>query len=150
VHVTVTATGGWVDTALSVSPADVVDIAAQGSWTPDGAHFAGPDGFDSSLPSADNFFNLTDLGVCADCAPTKYRHWGMLISYTGSSPPGVGSYVSKAVADQAMLIDGVGSHLDGSWPYTGELWLAFNDDAYSGNTSDNSGQVTATIIVTHA
>jgi hypothetical protein len=74
----------------------------------------------------------------------------MLISYTGSSPPGVGSYVSKAVADQARLIDGVGSHLDGNWPYTGELWLAFNDDAYSGNTSDNSGQVTATITVTHA
>ena len=150
VHVTVTATEGWVDTGLSVSPADVVDIAAQGSWTPDGVHFTGPDGFDSSLPSADNFFNLTDLGVCADCAPTKYGHWGMLISYTGSSPPGVGSYVSKAVADRARLIDGVGSHLDGNWPYTGELWLAFNDDAYSGNTSDNSGQVTATITVTHA
>jgi hypothetical protein len=44
----------------------------------------------------------------------------------------------------------VGSNLDGNWPYTGELWLSFNDDAYSGNTSDNSGQVTATITVTHA
>jgi len=150
VHVTVTATGGWVDTGLSVSPADVVDITAQGSWTPDGVNFTGPDGFGSSLLSADNFFNLTDLGVCADCAPTRYPHWAMLISYTGSSPPGVGSYTSKAVAGQARLIDGVGTHLDGNWPYTGELWLAFNDDAYSGNTSDNSGQVTATITVTHA
>ena len=44
----------------------------------------------------------------------------------------------------------MGSHLDGNWPYTGELRLAFNDDADSGNTSDNSGQVTATILVTHA
>jgi hypothetical protein len=54
------------------------------------------------------------------------------------------------VAGQARLIEGVGSHVDGNWPYAGELWLAFNDDAYSGNTSDNSGQVTATITVTHA
>jgi hypothetical protein len=149
-HVTVTATGGWVDTGLSLSPADVVDVTAQGSWTPDGVNITGPDGFGSSLLSAGNFFNLTDLGVCADCAPTKYPHWAMLISYTGSSPPAVGSYTSEAVASQARLIDGVGSHLDGNWPYTGELWLAFNDDAYSGNTSDNSGQVTATITVTHA
>jgi len=43
-----------------------------------------------------------------------------------------------------------GSHPDGNRPYTGDLLLAFNNDAYSGNTSDNSGQVTATITVMHA
>jgi serine/threonine protein kinase len=73
----------------------------------------------------------------------------MLISYTGASPPAIGSYTSTAVKGRARLIGGVGSRYNDPWPYSGELWLACNDDAYSGNTSDNSGEVTATITVTH-
>ena len=145
--VTIPAGGGWVDTGVKVTPADLVTITAAGSWTPDGVNQAGPDGLPDSIVSADNYFNLADLGVCAVCATTKDPHWAMLISYTGNAPPGVGSYTSTAVRSQAMVIGGVGSHYHDPWPYPGKLWLGFNDDAYSGNTSDNSGQVTATITV---
>jgi hypothetical protein len=150
VQVTVPASQGWIDTGIRVTPTDVVEITAKGSWTPDGVNYTGPDGFGYSLVSADNYFDLTDLGVCAYCATSKYPHWAMLISYTGDSPPGLGSYTSTAVARQAMLIDSVGSNYNAPWPYSGELWLGFNDDAYSANTSDNYGQVTATITVKHA
>lgn len=150
VTVTIPANGGWVDTGLSLSSADSVDIKASGSWTPDGVNYAGPDGFGQSLLSADNYINLSDLGACADCATTMYPDWAALMSYTGSNPPQPGSYTSTSVAPQAHLVDYVGSGLTTTkfWPYTGELWLGINDDAYSANTSDNSGQVTATITVT--
>ncbi len=46
-----------------------------------------------------------------------------------------------------MRVDYVGSDLHRGWTVSGELWLAMNDDAYSGNTSDNFGQVTAVITV---
>jgi hypothetical protein len=149
--VTSPANGGWVDTGLSLSLTDSVNIKASGSWTPDGADYTGPDGFGQSLLSADNYINLSDLGVCAVCATSMYPEWAALMSYTGSDPPQPGSYTSTAVAPQANLVDYVGSHLSTTkfWPYQGELWLGINDDAYSGYTSDNSGQVTATITVTH-
>lgn len=124
-----------------------MEITAQGSWTPDGQNYIGPDGFGDSLQSADNYFDLTDLGTCADCASHDFPNWAMLIAYTGDSPPGPSSYTSTAIAPQAMLIRPVGSNYSAAWPYTGELWLGFNDDAYSGNTSDNFGQVTATVTV---
>jgi hypothetical protein len=75
-------------------------------------------------------------------------HWGALISYVGPTPPPTGSYVSTEVASQAHFISLVGSQFSGTLLYAGELWLGFNDDAYSNNTSDNSGEVTATITVT--
>jgi len=151
VRVTVPANAGWIDTGIEVSPSDAVDVHANGSWTADGVNYTGPDGYGYSTLSADNFINLTDLGVCATCATTKYPEWGALMSYTGSAPPPPGSYTSTAVASQAMLIDFVGSHLSStSWPYSGELWLGFNDDAYSDNTSDNYGQVTAVVTVRRA
>lgn len=124
-----------------------MQITAQGSWTPDGHDFTGPGGFGGSLPSADNYFNIDDLGTCAYCATHDFPDWAILIAYTGDSPPGPGSYTSTLVAPQAMLIKAVGSNFDGPWPSSGKLWLGFNDDAYSGNTSDNFGQVTATITV---
>ena len=148
-QLTIAADAGWVDTGLQVDPSDDVNISASGSWTPDGVDYAGPDGFFYSPESADNYFNTYDLGTCADCATTDAPFWAELISYTGNSPPEPGSYTSTSVAPQAALIDGVGSTFQGSWPYSGEIWLGFNDDAYSGNTSDNYGEVTATITVTY-
>ena len=150
VQVTVPANGGWVDTGLRVDPSHYVTINASGSWSPDGVNYTGPDGFLYSLESADNYYNTNDLGVCATCATTDYPFWAELISYTGSAPPEPGSYTSTTVASQAKLIDGVGHSFQGPWPYTGELWLGFNDDAYSGNTSDNRGEVTATITIRHS
>jgi len=146
--VTIPANGGWVDTGIALIPSDAVTITASGSWTPDGADYTGPAGFRSSLESADNYLNLTDLGTCPDCATSMYPEWAALMSYTGSAPPQPGSYTSTAVAPQAMLIDYVGSDLKTtSWPHAGELWLGINDDTYSGNTSDNYGKVSAVVTV---
>jgi pimeloyl-ACP methyl ester carboxylesterase len=147
--VTIPANGGWVDTGLSLNGTDSVNIQATGSWTPDGVNYTGPDGFGTSILSADNYINLSDLGVCGTCATSMYPEWAALMSYTGSSPPQPGSYTSTAVASQARLVDYVGSKLTtANWPYKGELWLGINDDAYSAYTSDNSGQVTALLTVT--
>jgi hypothetical protein len=146
-QVTVSASGGWVNTGLQVASGDVVTIHAHGSWTPDGVNYTGPNGFGSSPTSADNFFNLTDLGACADCATTHDPNWSALIGYTGNSPPAPGSYTSTTTAPQARLITLLSDSFSATWPYSGELWLGFNDDAYSGNVSDNSGQVTADITV---
>jgi hypothetical protein len=130
-----------------VNTGDSLRISAQGSWTGAGAsYYTGPDGYSQSW--GDNFFNVQDLGGCAYCAGTKVANWGALISYTGNSPPAVGSYTSTAVAPETTKIALVGSSFSGSSQLSGELWLAFNDDAYSANTSDNNGQVTATITLT--
>lgn len=45
-------------------------------------------------------------------------------------------------ARKAFLI---GGNFSGTAALTGQLWLNFNDDAYSANASDDSGQVTATV-----
>jgi len=147
VQVTVPANAIWADTGIHVSAGDIVAITASGRWTPNGVNYTGPNGFGYSREWPDNFFNLADLGACADCASTLTPFWSELISYTGSSPPAAGSYTSTAIAPQAKLIGRVGRNFNGPWPYSGELWLGFNDDAYSGNTSDNYGQVTATVTV---
>jgi serine/threonine-protein kinase len=148
VTVTINADAGFIDTGITVGQGETVTITASGSWTPDGVNWTDPDGFDSSMESADNYLNLTDLGACSTCARTQYPEYAALMSYTGDNSPQPGSYTSTSVASQAQLIDYVGSDLQtAGWPYSGELWLGMNDDAYSGNTSDNSGSVTATITV---
>jgi hypothetical protein len=150
VTVTIPADAGWVDTRISLNRTDSVTISASGSWTPDGVDYTGPDGFGYSMMSPDNYRNISDLGVCGTCATSAYPEWAALMFYMGSDPPQPGSYTSTAVAPQADRVDYVGSSLTTtkSWPYPGELWLGINDDAYSGNTSDNYGQVTAVITVT--
>jgi hypothetical protein len=90
-----------------VTAGDSLAITASGSWTGDGINYTGPDGY--SQWWADNFFNTQDLGVCDYCASTMVAHWGALISYTGNSPPSVGSYTSTAVASETSKISLVGS-----------------------------------------
>jgi hypothetical protein len=145
-HVDVQANGGWVDTGIRLSQNDLVNFTASGSWTADGVDYTGPYGY--SQRSADNYFNVQDLGVCATCATTLKTDWGMLIGYLGDSPPEPGSYTSTAVAPQTTSIFQIGGGFGQATYGAGELWLGFNDDAYSGNTADNHGQVTATITVT--
>jgi len=144
----VAASGGWADTGIKLGTGDSVTISASGSWAAAGQVLTGPDGY--AQPGADNYLNVADLGACATCASTPSPHWGALISYTGTSPPPAGSYTSAAVAPQAARIALAGSRSTGVPAYPGELWLAFNDDAYSGSTAGNSGQVTVTINVTRA
>lgn len=141
----------WVNTGIVLGTGDRLTISATGSWSvgpTDGSivpadGFTTPDGF--AHPYSDNFLNLADLGVCASCASTDTPHWGALIGYIGDSPPQAGSYTSADVLQEAQRVFFVGSAFRSSGLPTGTLWLAFNDDAYSANTSDNAGQVIATI-----
>ena len=143
--VAVPATGQWVDTGVSVGAGDMISVTATGSWSPGAPElgYVGPDG--SNISWGDNFLNLTDIGKCTFCAGTLTAHWAALIGYIGSNPPPVGSYANTTtwIAEGAKVFF-VGSDSTTTSIYSGSLWLAFNDDAYSANTSDNSGEVTAT------
>lgn len=138
----------WIDTGFAVSVGGRIGISASGSWTPGPPESGsvGPDG--SATLWGDNFLDLVDIGVCASCAGTVTPHWGALIGYIGSDPPPAGSYAgSTQWLPEAQRVFFVGSDLSMTSSLTGELWLAFNDDAYSGFTSDNTGQVTAHVAV---
>jgi len=143
----VSASGGWVNTHVTVAAGDQLAISASGSWTADGAAFIGPDGY--SEPWPDNFLNLSDLGACSFCATTPAARWGALVGYVGAAPPAVGSYTSDSVRPSAERVFVVGSNFRATTPATGELWLAFNDDAYSGYTADNLGSVSASVTVSN-
>ena len=145
--ISVGAAGGWVDTGISVLAGDQLAITASGSWTADGVNFTGPNGY--SQTSADNYLNTGDIGVCAFCAKAQAGHWGALIGYVGNNPPAPGSYTASSVLPRAQRVFVVGSKLASTTPLTGELWLAMNDDAYSGYTQDNSGSVAASVSVTN-
>jgi len=147
VSVKVPATSQWVDTGLQVTAGDHLQITASGQWSPGAPNAAmvGPDGSDQPWP--DNFLNLTDIGQCASCASTSTAHWAALIGYIGANPPQAGSYTSTSVAGDAQHVFLVGSNLTSTTQITGELWLNFNDDAYSDSTSDNFGQVNAQVTV---
>ncbi len=148
VNVTVSANTIWSNTALAVSQGDTITLSASGQWRPDTGQLVGPDG--RAQPWPDNFLNLTDLGACASCATTNTPHYAALIAYIGSAPPAAGSYTSTAVLPEAQKVFFVGSSYSSTAANTGQLWLGFNDDAYSGNTGDNSGTVTATVTTTSA
>jgi hypothetical protein len=143
--VVVSANAGWVDTGTRLNQNDLVDFTATGSWTADGVHYT--DAYGYTQRSADNYFNTQDLGVCAYCATTQKTDWGMLIGYLGNSPPEPGSYTSTTVTPETKSIFQIGGGFGQATYGAGELWLAMNDDAYSGNTADNYGQVTAKITV---
>lgn len=134
----------WTATPVKVKAGELLKITATGTWT-DGATTSGPNGAAKTWP--DNFFNLADLGVCADCATTKVPAWGALIGYVGNTPPAPGSYASAAIRPQALRVFYVGGNYEAEVLETGSLWLFKNADAYSGFTADNSGHVTATVTV---
>ncbi len=145
----VTASAHWAYTGLMVRQGERIAITAAGSWSPDtGRPSAGPDGYRVlQSKSQDNFLNLRDIGVCSWCARTAVAHWAALIGYIGYNPPGPGSYVSRRVLPEARKVFLVGSRYRHAAPRSGPLWLNFNDDAYSDNTSDNRGWVRTTIQV---
>lgn len=143
-RVSVSASGTWTSTGLRVRAGDLIRITARGTWT-DGQATSGPAG--SATQSADNFFNVADLGVCKFCATTKTVQWGSLVGYIGSSPPEPGSYASQSVRSQALKVFYVGRRYVAQARHTGTLWLDKNADAYSNFTSDNHGHVTAQVSV---
>ena len=126
---------------MNVTAGHLLTVAARGSWT-DGTATSGPNGSARRWP--DNFFNFADVGACAFWHLTTIR-WGALIGYIGSSPPSAGSYTSAAIRPEAAKVFFVGGSYKASAPATGRLWLNKNADAYSNNTADNHGQVSATV-----
>jgi hypothetical protein len=147
VSVSVPATGKWVDTKTDVKAGALLTVTATGSWT-DGSVTSGPNG--AAKQSADNFFNLADLGACMYCAKTATSFWGALVGYIGTSPPAAGSYSSASILTKAGKVFFVGAQYKASAPGTGRLWLNKNADAYSNYTVDNRGSVVAHIAVSAA
>lgn len=144
--VLVPATAQWVNTGITLKVGQTLKVSATGSWSADpGDGFTGPDGYTKAWP--DNFLNLQDIGSCAFCASTPTPHWGALIGYIGNSPPAVESYTSTSIRPQAEQVFVVGSSFQSPASPAGTLWFNFNDDAYSGYTIDNAGQVTAMVTV---
>jgi len=134
----------WVNTGFTVTAGQRLSVTATGTWSPDPVTGSvGPDGAAKAWP--DNFLNLQDIGVCATCATTLTPPWAALIGYIGSAPPAAGSYTSTSVLPEARKVFPIGGTFRGTAALTGQLWLNFNDDAYSANASDNSGQVTAAV-----
>ncbi len=144
VQTLVPATVQWVNTGITVNSGDGLQISATGSWSADPTDGpTTPNGY--AQPSGDNFLNLTDIGSCSVCAGTPTPYWGALIGYIGNNPPPAGSYTNPAILPEAQKVFLVGSSYGANETVSGTLWLNFNDDAYSNNTSDNSGQVVASI-----
>jgi len=109
---------------------------------------SGPDGSTKLWP--DNFLNLTDLGVVGQFqAKTLTPYWNALVGYIGNSPPARGSYTNSAVRPEAKRVFTVFPDYGNSSVYmvtrSGCLYLAFNADAYSNYTVDNSGSVTVIV-----
>jgi hypothetical protein len=138
----------WVDTGLSLTAGTQVSVTATGTWTPWYVHGnCGPDGFSASTGVqywGDQFFSTTRNGQGS--VPL-----GALIGYVGTTPPAVGSYSSMSTSDiqntMAHLL-AIGSSATFTVPYSGELFLGMNDDAFSGyDWNDNLGFVTAAVTV---
>lgn len=135
--------GDWKWANNCVEPGDYLLFSnASGTWGEGGGMY-GPTG--SPNPWTDNFLNLTDLGVGPYEAKTPTKYQDALVGYIGSSPPARGSYTSPNVRPEAERVFPVfpvgvtSSYL--KVMERGCLWLAFNADAYSNYTVDNSGTV---------
>jgi len=134
--VTVPSNPLWTDTGIALTAGQNVTISATGSWNWGQARSNfGPDGdpnFFSGSGDEFEFFDVVDHG--------------RLLGFVGSDPyqgqGGNGSFYP-----QTSGYISVGSGQSFAAHYAGELWLGFNDDAVSGATGDNSGQVSATITV---
>jgi hypothetical protein len=151
---------------IQVNKGDYLIFDASGQWQ-DGSSTSEPDG--QAMSWADNFLNLTDLGVGRYEAKTSTPHWDALVGYIGPTdpsdplfnPPERGSYASPVfqsrpyLREQAMRVFPVFPKYDPSRPHAthnvmqvkqaGRLWLTFNADAYSNYIVDNSGSVTVTV-----
>ena len=146
-NITVTASVQWVNTGVHINIGDRIFITASGSWSPGlpESGMVGPDG--SSIIWGDNFLNLSDIGCGPYEAKTSTSNWATLIGYIGENPPQVGSYTSTDVVLDAGRVFIVGSNFNSVASLSGTLWLNFNDDAYSGYTQDNIGEVAADVKV---
>jgi hypothetical protein len=151
----------WQWAFLCVDQGDLLIFDASGTWT-DGDNVSGPAGVEKFWP--DNFLNLNDLGVGPYEATTHTPYHNALVGYLStrepgpyglpsSSPPARGSYAyptdpNVVRLDAQRVFPVFPDDVTPSYFQVMErgcLWLAFNADAYSNYTVDNSGQVEVTI-----
>ena len=78
--------------------------------------------------------------ACPESVNEKSPHWRQ-------PPPAPGSYTNPSVLPEASNVFFVGKNYSATQSRSGELWLGFNDDAYSANIGDNSGQINATVSI---
>lgn len=138
-NVTVYAKKLWKSTALTVHAGDVVTISATGKWQwGDDEPLVGPDGD----PSDD--FNALDL-----FQPFDFFSQARLIAYVGKDPR-QGHQGDSSFFPQESGYISVGSGQTFTAPYSGRLWLGFNDASVLGSSGDNKGKVKATITINGA
>jgi len=136
----------WTNSGLFVHTGDAIDVTSTGVWNAFDGNY-GADGSPVWWP--DQF--LSPLGAFSGYPAPVGTHFGGLIGYIGETPPPVGSYLSMSVEqrlEQIAHLVVLGSNVHVTAPLSGALWLGMNDDAYSGNLSDNSGAIQVNVRVT--
>lgn len=127
----------WTDTGIKVSAGQTVTISASGIWNGGGSDpNYGPDG--SPFLLGDFLFD--------DFEPFDPADEGRLLGFVGPDPY-QGRWGDGSFFPQTSGYISVGSGRTFTAPYSGELWLGFNNDAGSKRSNDNTGQVTANIVV---
>lgn len=127
----------WTDTGIAVTNGEAVDVNSSGFWAWTGLEpFNDPDG---NLDYANPVYYSGDLWLADNLH-------GSLVAFVGSNPyqdsgidPG-GVYQTN----EYWPIGTAGQFISNT---NGELWLGFNDDAYTGATYDNGGTNVASIAV---
>lgn len=123
----------WKKTGITVNAGDVISISATGKWSWDGENRWGPDGD----PTDD--YNAFDL-----FQPFDFFSQARLIAYIGDLPKQK-RWGDSSFFPQMSGYFSIGSGQTFTAPYSGKLWLGFNDGAATQSTSDNLGVVTANI-----
>lgn len=131
----------WVYTGLSLEAGESFNVSATGEWSAWIGATGMTDADGSTYLWCDQFLNAYGVG-------NNIGNFGALIGYIGDAPPAVGSYASMTVDERLDAISRMvllGTDVDAIAPVSGALWLGMNDDAYSGNDSDNIGQLSVTV-----
>jgi len=126
----------WKNSAITVHAGDLVTISATARWRwNDSMAYVGPDGD----PTDD--YNALDL-----FEPFDFFSQARLIAYIGKDPR-QGHLGDGGFFPQESGYISIGSGQTFTAPYTGVLWLGFNDGAVLNSAGDNKGMARATVTV---
>lgn len=128
----------WTDTGLDLCSGTVIHVVATGLWNPWEGGLEPCDANGMAGDSSDRFLDANG------------ERYAALIGYVGANPPAAGSFgwmaeEEKSACRAQMFL--LGTDVLVKTPATGRLYLAMNDDAVSGNTSDNTGSLKVDITV---
>ncbi|CAG0979468.1 PEP-CTERM sorting domain-containing protein [Geobacter sp.] len=138
----------WMDTGILLSPSlSAKFFGAFGSWTIRDEELIygwaefGPEGLDTSAWGDEQFLNDEFL--------KNYQH-GQLIGYIGNLIPAIDSSDPLDLMEPFNPLDffAIGTDTIIKSDLSGNIWLGFNDDAFSDAVDDNRGFATVNIDVT--